>query len=293
MAFRFDQLTIKAQEAVQRAAELAQQAGHPQIDPHHLLSALLAEEEGIVAPVLEKSGAERGQLHYDGEAELDRHPKGSGGSTPQVGAVLGKVLEAAKERTGTMKDDFVSTEHLLLALATVDSKAKETLSRWIAHETAHTTREHKLSTCIHRVMPADGPFTVLDLVAALEGLDPTRIWPKRSVERYVSRLRERRVVRRMCRAKGLAPALYVREGVEVPPLPFEDKTLAEVATEVLAARTMSQTELVVAMLEAGYQTSMTRRRLRDAVGVVLRGDRKRFAKRGRQWVTTGVDDYPP
>ncbi len=128
MAFRFDQLTIKAQEAVQRAAELAQQAGHSQIDPHHLFSALLAEEEGIVAPVLEKIGANRGQLHNIVEAELGHLPKVSGGSAPQVGAALGKVLEAAKERAGTMKDDFVSTEHLLLALATVDSKAKETLT---------------------------------------------------------------------------------------------------------------------------------------------------------------------
>ena len=128
MAFRFDQLTIKAQEAVQRAAELAQQAGHPQIDPHHLLSALLAEEEGVVAPVLEKIGADRGQLHNIVEAELGHLPKVSGGNTPQVGPVLGKVLEAAKERAGTMKDDFVSTEHLLLALTTVDSKAKETLT---------------------------------------------------------------------------------------------------------------------------------------------------------------------
>ena len=155
------------------------------------------------------------------------------------------------------------------AISQARAEYADMLTRIVAIEPGLLGRQekdaHKLSTCIHRVMPADGPFTVLDLVAALEGLDPTRIWPKRSVERYVSRLRERRVVRRMCRAKGLAPALYVREGVEVPPLPFEDKTLAEVATEVLAARTMSQTELVVAMLEAGYQTSMTRRRLRDAV----------------------------
>jgi ATP-dependent Clp protease ATP-binding subunit ClpB len=70
MAFRLDKLTIKAQEAVQRAQDLAADRGNPQIDPLHLLAGLLAEEEGIVGPVLDKIGANRSVLHRSVEGEL-------------------------------------------------------------------------------------------------------------------------------------------------------------------------------------------------------------------------------
>ena len=86
MAFRFEKLTIKAQEAVQRAQELASEAGNPQIEPVHLLAALLGESEGIVRPVLEKMGANIGQLEHIVDAELKHLPKSSGGSPPGVGS---------------------------------------------------------------------------------------------------------------------------------------------------------------------------------------------------------------
>jgi ATP-dependent Clp protease ATP-binding subunit ClpB len=127
MAFRFDKLTIKAQEAVQRAQELASEAGNPQIEPVHLLAALLDEGEGIVRPVLEKVGANVGQLETIVDAELKHLPKSSGGSPPGVGPQLSKVLDAAQSEADGMKDDFVSTEHLLLALAGTPSKAQEVL----------------------------------------------------------------------------------------------------------------------------------------------------------------------
>jgi ATP-dependent Clp protease ATP-binding subunit ClpB len=127
MAFRFDKLTIKAQEAVQRAQELAADRGNPQIDVLHLLAALLAEKEGIVAPVLDKIGANRPQLSRMVEGELGHLPKVSGGAPPQPSQSLMQIFEAAQREAGTMKDDFVSTEHLLLALAKTDSKAKNLL----------------------------------------------------------------------------------------------------------------------------------------------------------------------
>ncbi len=80
MAFRFDKLTIKAQEAVQRAQELAADRGNPQIDPLHLLAALLGEQDGVVRPLLEKIGANRAQLDRIVEAELGHFPKVSGGA---------------------------------------------------------------------------------------------------------------------------------------------------------------------------------------------------------------------
>jgi ATP-dependent Clp protease ATP-binding subunit ClpB len=127
MPFRFDKLTIKAQEAIQRAQELASEAGNPQMEPVHLLAALLDENEGIVRPVLEKIGANIGQLEQIVAAEVKHLPRSSGGSPPGVGSQLSKVLDAAQSEADSMKDDFVSTEHLLLALAGTPSKAQEVL----------------------------------------------------------------------------------------------------------------------------------------------------------------------
>jgi len=127
MPFRFDKFTIKAQEAVQAAVELAGERGHPQVTPLHLLFALLAEREGIVRPLLEKIGVDRGQLERIVEAELSHQPKVSGGSQPQPDQELIKVFEAATAESHAMKDEFVSTDHLLLALAKTPSKAKNVL----------------------------------------------------------------------------------------------------------------------------------------------------------------------
>jgi ATP-dependent Clp protease ATP-binding subunit ClpB len=127
MAFRFDKLTLKAQEAVTRAQELAADRGHAQIDPLHLLAALLSENDGIVAPILEKIGVNRGQLDKIVQAELGHFAHVSGGAPPQASRELNQVLEAAQREADAMKDEFVSTEHLLLALAKVDSKAKNIL----------------------------------------------------------------------------------------------------------------------------------------------------------------------
>ncbi len=127
MAFRFDKFTIKAQESVQGAVELAGSRGNPQVTPVHLLQALLSEREGIVRPLLEKIGADRGHLERIVEAELSHQPKVSGGVQPQPDQELIKVFEAATTESHQMKDEFVSTDHLLLALAKVPSKAKNLL----------------------------------------------------------------------------------------------------------------------------------------------------------------------
>jgi len=127
MPFRFDKFTIKAQEAVQRAAELAAERGNPQFTPVHLLHALLAEQEGIIRPLLEKIGVDRGHLERVVEAELSHQPKVSGGAQPQPDAELVKLFEAATAEAATMKDEFVSTDHLLLAMAKTPSKAKNLL----------------------------------------------------------------------------------------------------------------------------------------------------------------------
>jgi ATP-dependent Clp protease ATP-binding subunit ClpB len=127
MAFRFDKLTIKAQEALQQAHELASDAGNPQLEPIHLLAALVEEEDGVVRPLLERIGANVGQLRQIVAAELRHLPKASGGNPPQTSSALNKVLEAAQAQAQTMQDEFVSTEHLLLALAKEKTKAQDVL----------------------------------------------------------------------------------------------------------------------------------------------------------------------
>ncbi len=127
MAIRFDKFTIKAQEALQRAQSVAADRGNPQIEAIHLLAGLVAETEGVVRPILDKIGANRAQLEQIIDSELNHLPKTSGGAVPQIGDSAAKVLEAAQQQAETMKDEFVSTEHLLLSLAQADTKAKNVL----------------------------------------------------------------------------------------------------------------------------------------------------------------------
>ena len=127
MPFRFDKFTIKAQESVQNAVELAGSRGNPQVTPVHLLHALVAEHEGIVRPLLEKIGVDRAHLERIIEAELSHLPKVSGGAQPQPDQELIKVFEMATAESAAMKDEFVSTDHLLLGLVKTPSKAKNVL----------------------------------------------------------------------------------------------------------------------------------------------------------------------
>jgi ATP-dependent Clp protease ATP-binding subunit ClpB len=120
-------LTVKSQEAVQRAQQLAVEKGHPEVDPLHLLAALLDEEDGVARPILEKVGVNLSQLRRQVQAELDRRPQVSGGSQPGAGRQLMAVLEGAMQEAAAMKDEFVSVEHLLLALAKQDSPARQML----------------------------------------------------------------------------------------------------------------------------------------------------------------------
>ncbi len=140
---------------------------------------------------------------------------------------------------------------------------------------------HKtIASSINSVLP-DEPFTTLDILARLEALDPGRVWHRRMIDHHIFRLRERGVVRRLQKAKGHELAVYVRKGVQVEPIPFDDKTLAEVAAEVLADGPLSQTELAIKLLDRGYRTTMTPAALRDALGVVLR--KGPFKRQGGKW----------
>src|SRR5438876_9192435 len=116
MPIRWDKFTVKAQEAVQRANELASEHGNPELLPVHILAALVEDKEGIVPPVLEKIGIGPQAVLNDLYRELERLPKVSGGAAqPGLSPAANQLLERAFKEADNFKDEYVSTEHLLLA----------------------------------------------------------------------------------------------------------------------------------------------------------------------------------
>ena len=115
---RFDQLTIKAQEAIQEAQRDARARGSAELTPDQLLLALLRQSEGVVVPILQKLGVDPDALVREAEQELDRRPRVSGASAEAVPSrELTKVFDRAFEIAKEFGDEYVSTEHLLIALS--------------------------------------------------------------------------------------------------------------------------------------------------------------------------------
>jgi ATP-dependent Clp protease ATP-binding subunit ClpB len=118
MAIKWDKLTVKSQEAIQGAAGYAAENGNPEVLPVHLMAALLEDKEGVVIPVLEKVGVGVQQLLAAVNGAIAKLPKVQGASQqPGMGQALTKVLDQAFKEADNFKDEYVSTEHLLLALA--------------------------------------------------------------------------------------------------------------------------------------------------------------------------------
>src|SRR5665213_563544 len=116
MAIKWERLTVKSQEAVQAASGHAAENGNPEVLPLHLMAALLEDREGVVIPVLEKIGVPVEQLLSGVNSAIAKLPKVQGGAQPGMSGVLQKTLEQAFKEAENFKDDYVSTEHLLLAL---------------------------------------------------------------------------------------------------------------------------------------------------------------------------------
>jgi ATP-dependent Clp protease ATP-binding subunit ClpB len=111
-----EKLTQKSQEALQAAQQLARFYSHQEIDDEHLALALTDQAESLIPDLLERVGVPAARLKPDLEAELARRHKVQGGSEPYAGADLRKALEAAQAEAVKLKDEYVSTEHLLLGL---------------------------------------------------------------------------------------------------------------------------------------------------------------------------------
>src|SRR5256886_1908002 len=115
MPFRPDRLTEKTQEAIQQAQTLAQEAQHQEITPEHLLLALLQQPDGTVPPIVQQVGVDPTRVASDVKAQLDKLPKVYGAET-YLGSRLRRLLDAASTEMERLKDEYLSTEHLLLAI---------------------------------------------------------------------------------------------------------------------------------------------------------------------------------
>ena len=116
---QIDKFTLKAQEALQEAKAIAERKNHQQIDVEHLLLALIGQKEGIVIPILQKLGANPDLIASQLEGELNRIPQVTGGGTGQVyiSSRLDEIFNAAWKEAERLMDEYLSTEHLLIAIS--------------------------------------------------------------------------------------------------------------------------------------------------------------------------------
>ena len=127
MAIRWDKFTVKSQEAIQQATETASQHGNPELLPIHMLAALLQDREGIITPVLTRLGANPANVLSQVTERITRLPKVSGGGVmdARLSASAQRIIEQAFKEADKFKDEYVSTEHLLLAIAEDKDKSNE------------------------------------------------------------------------------------------------------------------------------------------------------------------------
>jgi len=135
---RADRMTIRTQEALQAAAELTDRMGNSEVAPEHILASLLEQSEGVVAPILKKIGADHAALAAEVKKALERLPRtsGEGVSQPALSPSLQRVLDSAWKEAQRLKDEYVSTEHVLLALVKGRTPAAEILKRFGVTEDA-------------------------------------------------------------------------------------------------------------------------------------------------------------
>ena len=118
MAIRWEKLTVKSQQAMEQAQAHATELGNPEVQPVHLLLALVEDREGVIPSVLGKIGVPTEQLEHDLHQIEEKLPRVAGAATqPGVSQALNKVLDQAFREAANFKDEYVSTEHLLLGVA--------------------------------------------------------------------------------------------------------------------------------------------------------------------------------
>jgi ATP-dependent Clp protease ATP-binding subunit ClpB len=207
---RLDQFTVKAQEALTSAQTGAEKADHPEVMPEHLLKALLEQEGGVVPAALGKLGVNAGSVGAEVEKTLGSLPRTQGAAT-HVSPKLDAVLKQALREAEALKDEYVSTEHLLLALVDGKTPAGEALKR------AGATRDGLLGVLreIRGNQRASDPHAE-DRYQSLEkyGRDLTELARKGKLDPVIGRDDEvRRVVQVLSRRTKNNPVLIGEPGV--------------------------------------------------------------------------------
>ncbi|MBM3803741.1 MAG: ATP-dependent chaperone ClpB [Acidimicrobiia bacterium] len=180
---RYDKLTLKGQEALVGAERLTGERSNPQIEPEHLLSVLLLQEEGIIAPIFSKLEVAQGLLFGEVEKALSKLPTVQGLAGRPISPNLNKVLDASFREADRLKDEYVSTEHLLLGLA--ESKGAEA----------------------HRILASNGvtPEKVLQVLVSIRGHQ--RVTDQNPEDKYQALQRYARDLTELARRGKLDPVI--------------------------------------------------------------------------------------
>ncbi|GAC1652108.1 MAG: ATP-dependent chaperone ClpB [Acidobacteriaceae bacterium] len=214
MAIRFDKLTQKAQESIQSASQLAIEHGNPELLPIHLLTALLVDAENIVVPLLQKAGAPPEQMLTEARHVVDRLPKVSGSSAqPQLSNSTNALLEQAFKEAERFKDEFVSTEHILLAM-TLQRRGDGAFDLLTRHHVTHDELLKNLQQVrgSHRVTDQnpEAKYQALERYAK----DLTELARKGKLDPVIGREEEiRRVIQVLSRRTKNNPVLIGEPGV--------------------------------------------------------------------------------
>jgi ATP-dependent Clp protease ATP-binding subunit ClpB len=207
-----DRFTIKSQEAIAAAGQLAERRRNPQVTPEHLLVVLLEQDGGIVPPVLRKLGVSPEAVRREVQPALDALPTiAAGGEAAGPSSELVAVLRAAEHEMRELKDEYVSAEHLLLSLAGHNSKAGEALRALGATKAALTEALEQVRGA-HRVTDQNPE----DKYQALEkfGVDLTAAAEEGKLDPVIGRDEEiRRVVQVLSRRTKNNPVLIGEPGV--------------------------------------------------------------------------------
>ena len=208
---RIDKFTVKAQEAIQEGQTVARRAGNPSYEPEHLLKALLAQEDGIAVPILRRIGADPKLVESRIDEVIGKLPRVSSGEGATLGQRTLKALDKAEDEARSMKDDYTSSEHLLLALAQDKGSVGEVL------KSSGISRDRILS--VLKDVRGGGRVTSQDAEGtyqALEkyGRDLTELARKGKLDPVIGRDEEiRRVVQVLSRRTKNNPVLIGEPGV--------------------------------------------------------------------------------
>ena len=207
----YDKMTVKVQDALQSASALAQQKDHSEIGTEHVLYALLTQEGGIVAPIVERIGADPAQLAGQVQALLDRYPVVHGNVQMGLSAEFSKILAKAEQEASALKDEYLSAEHILLAIVSSDGGCASLLKQ------NGITRSSVLEAL--KAVRGNQRVTNQDPEATMQALDKycrdlTALARQEKIDPVIGRDEEiRRVMQVLCRRTKNNPVLIGEPGV--------------------------------------------------------------------------------